>query len=167
MGGTDTSVVWDASHWWKQCFLKTNKQPSDQEHSLINNWTNMRCCNVFSLRLKNKLKVNRREKSSWKKWSHLSPVVTLTESLNWAGRLVPLREWWTPFHCPQGWPLYPWWNFPVISSINYALIGMSVELYEEYKVEEEADEKSSRPVLSRWWLLNCYWCVKFVTVGCR
>lgn len=40
-------------------------------------------------------------------------------------------------------------NFPVISSINYAVIGISVELYEEYKVEEEADEKSSRPVLSR------------------
>lgn len=42
---------------------------------------------------------------------------------------------------------------------------MSVELYEEYKVEEEADEEGSRPVFSRWWPLNCYWCVKFVTVA--
>lgn len=38
-------------------------------------------------------------------------------------------------------------NFPVISNINYVLIGINVELYEEYNVEKEPNEKSSRLVL--------------------
>lgn len=40
-------------------------------------------------------------------------------------------------------------NLPVISNINYGLIGINVELYEEYKVEYEANENSIRLVFSR------------------
>lgn len=39
-------------------------------------------------------------------------------------------------------------NFPVISNINYVLIDINVELYEEYNVEWEPNEKSSRLVFS-------------------
>lgn len=39
-------------------------------------------------------------------------------------------------------------NFPVISNINYVLIGINVELYEEYNVESEPNERSRRLVSS-------------------
>lgn len=73
VGGTDTSVVWDASDSSDQCFLKTNKQPSDQEHSFINNWNDMRRCNIFSPNLQNKLKINLWEKSNWNKMKSFIP----------------------------------------------------------------------------------------------
>lgn len=38
-------------------------------------------------------------------------------------------------------------NFPVISNINYVLIGINVELYEEYNVELEPNEESRRLIL--------------------
>jgi len=38
-------------------------------------------------------------------------------------------------------------NFPVISNINYVLIGINIKLYEEYNVEKEPNRKSSGLVL--------------------
>lgn len=37
-------------------------------------------------------------------------------------------------------------NFPVISDINYILIGINIELYKEHNVEKEPNEKSSKLV---------------------
>lgn len=83
-------------------FSKTNKAGLQSERTPINNSNDIRRRVVFPLSPpQNKLKVNQREKSKRKKSSDLSPVVTLIDSRNWAGLLVPLTEWWTLISLPS------------------------------------------------------------------